>query len=166
MRPIANYPGYYISVDGEVYSTVRKKGVFRRKYTLCRDGYKRLRLKKGGETIRLHREVLKTFDRLPKEGEICRHLDGNPSNNNIWNLKWGTPKENSQDCLKHGRNPYQRRGEKSVRAKFSDQEVEEIRTWHRAGATYKEITTMYGISKAHVSDLINEKSRPENDNKD
>ena len=61
-------------------------GLFNRKYNLSKDGYKIINLTHDGDTLRLHREVLKAFDRLPKEEEICRHLDGNPCNNNIWNL--------------------------------------------------------------------------------
>lgn len=162
MRPIANYPGFYISMAGEVYSTVRKKGVVRRKYNLCRHGYKRVKLTKYGETLRLHREVLKAFDRKPKIGEVCRHLDGNPSNNNVQNLKWGTQKENALDCLRHGRNPYQRKGENSISAKFSDKQIKEIRTQHNEGATYKEIGKKHKISKAHISYIINKKTRTNN----
>ncbi|MDA3808615.1 MAG: NUMOD4 domain-containing protein [Thiomicrorhabdus sp.] len=32
----------------------------------------------------------------------CRHLDGDPINNNLWNLKYGTASENRYDAVKHG----------------------------------------------------------------
>ena len=160
MRPIEGYPGFYIAKDGEVFSTVRGNGVIRRKYGFTQEGYKRITLTNKGEPLRLHREVLRAFDRLPKEGEICRHLDGNPKNNHISNLKWGTHKENAQDCLKHGRNKFQILvGENSPSAKFSDKEIEDIRNRRKKGATYKEIMEVYDISKSHVSYIINGKTR-------
>ena len=155
MRPIAEYPGFYIAKDGEVFSTVRGKGIVKRKPTSTIDGYKRIKLTSGGDTLRIHREVLKAFDRMPQEGEICRHLDGNPKNNHVSNLKWGSHKENAQDCLKHGRNRFQILvGENSPTAKFSDIEIEDIRTRRKEGATYKEIMEVYDISKSHVSYII------------
>ena len=160
MRPIENYPGFYITDNGEVFSTANGKGLIKRKYSLSKDGYKRIRLTNGGATLRLHREVLKAFNRMPQQGEICRHLDGNPKNNHRSNLKWGTQKENAQDCLKHGRNPFQKlKGENSPVAKFSDKEVEEIRDWRKEGVAYKDIMEMYAISKAHVSYIINGRTR-------
>ena len=160
MKPIEGYPRFFISIDGEVYSTARNKGLKKRKYNICKDGYKRIRLVKNGATLRLHREVLKAFDRLPKKGEICRHLDGNPSNNHISNLKWGTGKENAQDCIKHGRNIFQKLvGQNSPVAKFSDKEISEIEECHKEGFSYKEIMEAYSVSKAHVSYIINGKTR-------
>ena len=160
MRPIESHPGFYIANDGEVFSTVRGNGVVKRKYNISREGYKRIKLTHGGGTLRLHREVLKAFDRPPKKEEICRHLDGNPGNNSISNLKWGTHKENSRDCLRHGRNPFQLlTGENAPTAKFSDKEIEDIRTRRKKGATYKEIMGVYDISKSHVSYIINGRTR-------
>jgi len=53
--------------------------------------------------ILVHRAVLMAWDRLPRDGEVCRHLDDNPANN-VWspdparnNLVWGTKKQNAQD---------------------------------------------------------------------
>ena len=160
MKPIAEYPGFYIANDGEVFSTVRVNGVIKRKYSFTQEGYKRITLTHKGDALRLHREVLKAFDRPPKTGEICRHLDGNPGNNHVSNLKWGNHKENAQDCLRHGRNRFQILvGENAPTAKFSDAEIEDIRTRRKEGATYKEIMAVYAISKAHVSYIINGKTR-------
>ena len=154
------YPSFFISEDGEIYSLARKNGLYKRKQCFSKDGYKKIRLTQKGGTLRVHREVLKAFDRLPNKGEICRHLDGNPGNNHVSNLKWGNHKENAQDCLKHGRNRFQILvGENSPTAKFSDAEIEDIRTRRKEGATYKEIMAVYDISKAHVSYIINGKTR-------
>lgn len=54
---------------------------------------------------------------------MCRHLDGNPSNNRPENLRWGTAKENSDDMIRHGTRLY---GESNHKAKLSEQQVLDI----------------------------------------
>jgi len=160
VRPIQGYPKFFIRYDGEVFSMAGGNGIIRRRYNLSKDGYRRMSLTQNGDTLRIHREVLKAFDRLPEQGELCRHLDGNPQNNHISNLKWGTPKENSMDCIRHGRNTFQKMiGEGSPAAKFTDEEVAEIREWRKEGLKYKQIMELYSISKAHVSYIVNNKTR-------
>tara|TARA_R100001244_G_scaffold113592_1_gene84097 strand:+ start:156 stop:632 length:477 start_codon:yes stop_codon:yes gene_type:complete len=153
------YPSFFISEDGEIYSLARKNGLYKRKQCFSRDGYRKIRLTYKGGTLRVHREVLKAFDRLPKKHELCRHLDGNPTNNNIKNLKWGTPKENAQDCLRHGRNVFSRHGEDSPVCKYTDKEIADVRQMKQDGATHKEIVEKYKMSKAHVSYIVNRKTR-------
>lgn len=38
----------------------------------------------------------------PKGKQVCHYPDRNPSNNNLGNLRWGTPKQNYSDAVKHG----------------------------------------------------------------
>lgn len=52
-------------------------------------------------TKRVHRMVLATFEGDQPEMQV-RHLDGDPQNNHLSNLAYGTPAENMQDCLDHG----------------------------------------------------------------
>lgn len=72
---------------------------------ICGFGQKRksgIKRSRGG-TIKVHQVVLEAFVSPRPEGMVCRHLDGNSLNNNLFNLKWGTPTENMQDMVKHGR---------------------------------------------------------------
>ena len=46
--------------------------------------------------------VLESFVSPRPFGLICCHNDGNPLNNNINNLRWDTPKNNSADSMMHG----------------------------------------------------------------
>ena len=48
--------------------------------------------------ISIHRAVLSAFDRLPNQGEVGMHLDDDPTNNSIENLRWGTTSDNVRDC--------------------------------------------------------------------
>jgi len=59
---------------------------------------------KNGTTRKVHHLVLEAFDRPCPEGMECRHLDGNPTNNVLSNLVWGTRAENVHDSLRHGTN--------------------------------------------------------------
>ena|SRR3989442_504280 len=52
---------------------------------------------------KVHALVLEAFDRPRLPGEESRHLDGNPENNSISNLRRGTHRENMADRDMHGR---------------------------------------------------------------
>lgn len=69
-----------------------------------KNGYQSVVLHKGTikKSAYIHRLVLETFIGPCPEGQECRHLDGNPSNNIIENLCWGTPTQNQNDRRKHG----------------------------------------------------------------
>lgn len=73
---------------------------------LSPSGYPELRVRKEGRPcrFRVHRLVLKAFRGSPLPDQVGCHNDGNPLNNRLENLRWGTLKDNAQDCLKHGTN--------------------------------------------------------------
>lgn len=70
-----------------------------------KDGYWVVTLHKDSKRKNrmVHQLVLETFVSEQPEGQETRHLDGNPKNNHVSNLAWGTPKENSADIDRHGR---------------------------------------------------------------
>lgn len=67
------------------------------------------------------------YEIIPKINTV-RHLDDNPLNNKLSNLRWGTPKMNTSDCIRNGNfflpkprygkenNLYGKRGSKSPRS--------------------------------------------------
>lgn len=57
----------------------------------------------------VHRLVLEAFIGPCPDGMQCRHLDGNPGNNFVTNLRWGTSSENNLDKVGHGTHPQARR---------------------------------------------------------
>lgn len=63
--------------------------------SLCREGKCRNAL--------IHRLVLEAFVGPCPDGMECRHLNGNPTDNRLTNLKWGTPIENATDRELHGK---------------------------------------------------------------
>lgn len=55
-----------------------------------------------GKTVRIHRIIAVTF-LGPSDLPLVRHLDGNPANNTLENLAWGTHQDNTDDRVRHGR---------------------------------------------------------------
>lgn len=98
-----------------------------------RYGHRRVELYKDGTSERLlvHRLVLETFVRAPKPGEQACHIDGNPSNNALWNLRWGTPQHNAADRIRHGRG--------RTYHKLNEEDVEQIRVLSMDGMSCADI---------------------------
>lgn len=54
--------------------------------------------------MRAHRFICEVFHGpAPSPDHEVRHLNGNPKDNRIENLRWGTAAENAQDRIRHGR---------------------------------------------------------------
>lgn len=63
-------------------------------------------IKRNNEFV--HRLVAKTFIPNPDNLPIVMHLDNDTLNPCVTNLKWGTQKENVEQCVKEGRNRWGR----------------------------------------------------------
>lgn len=98
-------------------------------------------------TKKVHSLVAETFlGKKPSiDHEVC-HNDGNPDNNLLENLRWGTAKENAQDRIRHGRNnsPV---GTKCHNAKLTDEIVLEIR---RSKMTNRYLGEKYGVPNSTI----------------
>ena len=78
------------------------------------DGYTNVELKRKKRRVlaSVHVLVLEAFTGpRPLPDSVARHLDGNPANNTLANLAWGTPAENTQDMIRHGRHVNLRKAE-------------------------------------------------------
>ena len=120
-----------------------------------KDGYRRVQLSSSGKTRKffVHRLVLSAF--TPTDGWETlqvRHGDDTPSNNHLSNLCWGTGQDNSNDCVERGRSP---RGEKNARAKVTADDILNIRHMFSIGFSQATITAFFGLSKAHVYQIVN-----------
>lgn len=71
-------------------------------------GYRVASLWKDGKHHRqlVHRLVLEAFVGECPDGMECCHNNGNPLDNRVENLRWGTSSDNTQDIIRHG-NMYQ-----------------------------------------------------------
>lgn len=98
--------------------------------------------------VRVHQAVLLAFVGPCPPGQEARHLDGSRTNNRLDNLKWGTPKENSDDKREHGTMVT---GEQTVTAKLQASDVVAIRALLRRGYGLDFIGSMFDISKRMVA---------------
>ena len=96
--PIKDFPGYYVTDTGDVYS--RNYGIFGRfrklKQESCKNGYKRVTLCVNGKTSRklVHRLVAEVFIPNPEKKCDVNHINGVRDDNNVNNLEWMTRAEN------------------------------------------------------------------------
>ena len=121
--PVVGFEGIYeVSDHGNVRSLDRfianplPTGVMRRQFItgkqlkpgLAKSGaYPYVNLSKGykdQKSKHVHRLVMDAFVGPRPTGMHVRHLDGNPTNNKLSNLTYGTPSENGRDAVRHGRN--------------------------------------------------------------
>lgn len=107
--PIPGYEGRYeVSDQGEVRSLprYRSRGGILRPHPSLPGGYPSVNLRKdgAGKTMRVHALVMLAFVGPRPEGQVTRHLNGNPLDNRLENLTYGTPTENNLDTVRHGGN--------------------------------------------------------------
>lgn len=108
-KDVPGYAGRYeVSDAGEVRSNLPWRGhvgprlLSPHEHT---DGYLRVMMR-GADGSRkgwfVHRLVLLAFEGECPEGMETRHLDGDPRNNELSNLRYGTHSENMYDKVEHG----------------------------------------------------------------
>lgn len=162
-KPIPGYRGAYeVSDRGQVRSLDREVtqggrwGLYRRRFqggtmkmTLNKKGYLDVSLCVGGvqRTFLVHHLVLDSFIGKRPPGTQCRHLDGNPGNNRLENLCWGSPAQNQADRLRHGTDL---RGEKATCAKLTERDVREIRELVSSGKTQRLIAEEFGVTESNI----------------
>lgn len=107
----------------------------------------------------VHRLVLEAFVGLCPEGMECRHLDGNPRNNILSNLRWGTRLENQQDSIKHGTKYYHFQKGKKINngvnnpmARLSEDEVKQIKKL-RGTLTQRRRAEMFNVSPSTIQNI-------------
>ncbi len=104
--PVVGYEGLYeVSSLGRVRSTPRPKAKGG-PLAMPPDHHGRLHVtlhKQGVQTVRhVHRLVADAFIGPLLPGMETRHLDGDPTNNTVSNLAYGSRAENQRDSIRHG----------------------------------------------------------------
>ena len=153
-RDIPGEPGYQVSSNGRVKSCrrtiVRKNG---RKQTIRERilkpspdewGYAMVGVNR--KTYKIHRLVSLSFMPQKKAGQEIRHLDGDPANNNLINLAYGSHSENVLDC-------YDYRGKVRNRQKLTENSAALIKSEISAGRKSRDIAKEYGVSEQTICDI-------------
>lgn len=133
---------------GKVWTTLR--GV------VCqRGGYFKitLRTKNGLVQRYVHQLVLLTFVGPCPQGRECLHRDGNPQNNCLSNLAWGTRSENRSDAIRHGTfyTPFRKP------SKLSLETIKEIQNRHALGESTRSIAGDVGVSHGMIWNIVSKR---------
>ncbi|CAL6103553.1 HNH_homing endonuclease [Hexamita inflata] len=95
-RDIVDYPNYEVSNLGQVRN--KSTGRILKPYE-DKDGYLTvgLYLNKIKKTCKIHRLVAQAFLENPNNYNEIDHINGSPSNNNVQNLRWTSPRDNCKN---------------------------------------------------------------------
>lgn len=161
-RLIADNPAYEVSNHGRV----------RRAAKLMRHGYNQ----HGHEWVSLgfgsgsgkrakqhliHRLVLVAFGPTERAGPLVLHSDGNPKNNHVSNLRWGTHADNYWDSRRHGtavvgtnhgKHP---RGAKNNQCRLTEADIVQIRArYNRRTCSAPVLAKEFGVSQPTISSIV------------
>lgn len=159
LRQISWAPGYFVSADGEVFSTRWWRGqpkvmVRRLKLTHTNCGYLVVSLMVNGRITqgKVHQLVLKTFiGDAPQGCEAC-HNNGDRTDNHLTNLRWDTVAANSADRLLHGTDA---NGEKNGRAVLTEEDVKLIRSTPMTHGTQAKLARRFGVNRITIKRVLN-----------
>jgi len=112
--------------------------------------YHSYRMSKGNNTIKkilVYQEIAKLFIPNPEDKPHIDHIDRDPGNNLVSNLRWVTRSENELNKYSHGY--------RQVQSKFTPDQVRMLRKTTRS---YTDIAKEYNVSISAVSEMMNYKS--------
>jgi len=173
-RKIPGYRGYEISNLGRIktvdryVNVVRNGASFKKFYkgiikTSKTDGcgYIFTDLWKCGKYkfAKIHRLVLCTFSGKPQTYKLqVNHKDGIKSNNNLTNLEWVTPSQNSLHAIRTGLRKINK-GIDSYQSKLTETNVKKIRKdFTGKRGELSSFGKKYGVSAATIRDVVMEET--------
>jgi len=123
------------------------------------------------KTFLVHRLVAEALVPNPENKPYVNHKDGNKLNNNVDNLEWTTPQENSQHAWGIGlqvatekhRDSARRLGQRpSKRRKLSATQVISIRAEYAAGGvSQRSLAKKYNVAHYAISLIVNNRTYKE-----
>jgi hypothetical protein len=157
-KTVAGFPKYDVSNWGRLRSrhssTLKPFGVRHALHSphVDKNGYSRVILRENGvkRSASIHRLVIGTFSPQDDTSLECRHLNGDPTDNHLANLRWGTHAENMADMSLHGRS---NKGSRCPTAKLNEDQVLEIKERIAAGERQCRIAKEFGVSQATICDI-------------
>lgn len=148
-----NYPNYKIGDDGTVWSNFLRNSNGKSttedwhlvKFYSLKRGHRVVSLSKDhiSKKFLIHRLVLETFIGPCPDGLEGCHRNGDPTNNNLSNLRWGTPTSNSDDIKAHGNRI---EGEKIHNSILKIEDVLEIKKLLKENVKVAELCKKYNVS--------------------
>lgn len=141
-KPIPSRPGYLATADGKILRASDGQEIAGSPHR----GYLRVHIA-GKSKVLVHGLVAEAFHGPRPRGLVVRHRNGNGLDNRAENLTYGTQLENVHDTMRHGRAV-------SGRAKFTHEQVRQIRVRARDGAKLIDLAAEYGASVASISLMV------------
>lgn len=159
-KDVPGYEGFYAASNmGRIKRLCAGPGAREGRYLGFGDGhgYLVVHLSVNGRKQRswIHSLVLLAFVGPYPDGMEIRHLDGNPLNNRLSNLVYGTHQENIQDTLAHGKTT---QGERNPQAKLDYQKVAAIRRMHADGYSLGAIGERFGVTGSNIHCVVKGKT--------
>lgn len=167
-RPVVGWEGLYeVSSAGRISWVGGPTGRKRRSSIKIEDGrmiimpsyvdrrgikYEHIYLSSPGakrEPQYVHTIVLRSFFCGPvMRNRVCRHLNGDSTDNRAENLYWGTQKQNMEDKKSHGTEHY---GQDRHSSKLTDRDVDKIFSLVlRQGFSQRKVAGMFSVSPATI----------------
>lgn len=157
----AEYPDYWVSNKGRVWSSTSHQFSYGSPCNKMGHIDLSLQTSSGRKHKYLHQMMGQAFIPNPKKLPLIRHLDDDPSNNDIDNLAWGTSLDNMRDCINHGRFRYltdedrekamAKRRDPVIAVNLRDRSEQEFES-------QQEASRILGISQTSISAVIRGKN--------
>jgi len=148
--------GYRVSKDGIPHNPLGKKLIG----GVNSKGYHTISVKVGKKTCGLSVHCLQAYQKFGDsifDDEIeVRHFNSDKLDNSWDNIGIGTHSENMMDAPSDARIKTAFKAA-SVRRRFSDSQIKEIRKRRVGGDSLKSIAKDFKTSKGHISEIINRK---------
>ena len=142
-----SYSGYEVS-DAGLVRNIKTKHILTFNTKKGTHPYQRVHLCVKGKAkyVLVHRLILEAFVGPCPVGHQTLHLDDNPKNNHLSNLKWGTPKENHQTI--------DRKGSANTKARLSAKDVLNIRN---SNDKHCDLARQYKVTSTTIQNIRNRK---------
>lgn len=157
-KPIKDFEGYFINVDGQIKSKRSFKGTKEiiLKPSKNQQGYITYNLMKNGKVYRkpLHRLLMETF--IPNTNNLpcINHINGNILNNSLDNLEWCSYSHNNKEAYRLG---LKEPRIKAKKIKQLDKEGNIIKIWNNS---YE--PKILGFSPSNINMCCNGKRKTAN----
>lgn len=175
IKDIKDFPAYRIDTNGDVWSCWKQKGIsikgkigFQGTRSVLSTKWKKMRrdkatyylsveLRKNKNSYKknIHRLLAQMFIPNPKNKPLVCHKNGNPRDNRIENLYWGTVQENASDRAKHGT---ENCGGKNNKAKLNDMKVKVIRHAFNFGVSRDFLIDFFKLDRSTINRVISRKT--------
>lgn len=157
LKQDSEYSDCWVSNKERVYNTSTKKFSYGSPATEMGHIDLSIKTPNGKKHQYLHQMLARAFIPNPHNLPLVRHLDDNPSNNQLGNLAWGTSLDNTRDCINHGRFRYLTDEDRELAMSKRRDPVVAVNLQDRSEQEFEsqmEASRVLGISQTSISDVI------------